>query len=300
MSRAAVVANPTKFDDIGAFRKALCAAMAGYGWSEPLWLETTAGDPGEGQARAAAQAGVDLIVSIGGDGTITACAAGVAGTGVPLAIIPAGTGNLLARNLGLPMDMGEALEVALTGADHQIDVGLANGKPFVAMAGIGLDADMLNSTSESAKKRFGYAAYVVSVLRHLRDRPIRATLTADGGPPVRLRTSGIIVGNVGWLQAGLPLLPDAAPDDGVLDVVGLPARGRVRWLTFALHVLLRHRTEQIFRAAFTSLRIDVDREHMWEVDGEVIGRARRLDITLHAEKLTLRAPVARRGAGPAA
>jgi diacylglycerol kinase (ATP) len=292
-SRAAVVANPTKFDDIGAFRESLCSVMGEHGWSEPLWLETTADDPGEGQARAAARAGVDLIVGTGGDGTITSCAAGVAGTGVPLAIIPAGTGNLLARNLGLPMDAGEALEVALTGADQQIDVGLANGKPFVAMAGIGLDADMLDSTSEAAKKRFGYAAYVVSVLRHLRDRPMRATLTADSGPPVRLRTSGIIVGNVGWLQAGLPLLPDAAPDDGVLDVVVLPARGWASWLAFALHVLLRHPTEQVFRATFTRLRIDIDREHMWEVDGEVIGRTRRLDITLHDEKLTLRALAAR-------
>lgn len=300
MSRAAVVANPTKIDDIGAFRESLCSAMAEHGWTDPLWLETTPDDPGEGQARAAAKAGVDLIVGTGGDGTITSCAAGVAGTGVPLAIIPAGTGNLLARNLGLPMDLGQAIETALTGADQQIDVGLANGRPFVAMAGIGLDADMLNSTSESAKNRFGYAAYVVSALRHLRDRPVRATLTADGGPPVRLRTSGIIVGNVGWLQAGLPLLPDAAPDDGVLDVIALPPRGGVRWLTFALHVLLRHRTEQIFRATFTRLRIDIDREHMWEVDGEVVGRTRRLDITLHAEKLTLRAPVSRPAAEPTA
>ena len=289
-SRAAVVANPTKFDDIGAFRESLCSAMGEHGWSDPLWLETTADDPGEGQARAAAQAGVDLIVGTGGDGTITSCAAGVAGTGVPLAIIPAGTGNLLARNLGLPMDPGDALEVALTGADKQIDVGLANGKPFVAMAGIGLDADMLNSTSEAAKKRFGYAAYVVSALRHLRDRPIRATLTADDGPPARLRTSGIIVGNVGWLQAGLPLLPDAKPDDGVLDVVVLPARGWAGWLAFALHVLLRRPVGQVFRATFTRLRVDLDREHMWEVDGEVIGRTRRLDITLHAERLTLRTP----------
>ena len=293
MSRAAVVANPTKFDDIGEFRQSVCAAMADHGWSDPLWLETTADDPGEGQARAAARAGVDLIVGTGGDGTITSCAAGVAGTDVPLAIIPAGTGNLLARNLGLPMDVSEALEVALTGTDQQIDVGLANAIPFVAMAGIGLDADMLNSTSESAKRRFGYAAYVVSVLRHLRDRPIRATLTADGGPPVRLRTSGIIVGNVGWLQAGVPLLPDAAPDDGVLDLVVLPARGGLSWLAFALHVLLRHRTEQVFRATFTRLRIDIDRAQMWEVDGEVMGRTRVLDITLHAEKLTLRAPASR-------
>ena len=298
--RAAVVANPTKYDDIGQFRTWLCGAMAERGWAEPLWLETTPDDPGQGQAKAAAAAGADVVIATGGDGTVTAVASGLAGSAIPMAIIPAGTGNLLARNLNLPMDREEALRIALVGTDHQIDVGLANGTPFVAMAGLGLDADMLNSTSESAKQRFGYAAYVVSVARHLRDRPIRATVRADDGPPQRLRTSGIIVGNVGWLQAGLPLFPEAAPDDGVLDVVVLPPRGWASWLAFTLHVLLRRPNAQIFRASFTELRIQIDRDHMWEVDGEVTGRTRSLDIRLHAEKLTLRTAMPAQEAGQAA
>jgi diacylglycerol kinase family enzyme len=289
VKRAAVVANPAKFADIGPFRQWLCAAMAEHGWAEPLWLETTPGQPGQAQARSAAAAGADVVISAGGDGTVTACASGLAGSGVPLAIIPAGTGNLLARNLDLPMDRNEALLIALEGTDRQIDVGLANGVPFVAMAGLGLDADMLGSTGEAAKRRFGYAAYVVSVLRHLRDRPIRATVTAGPGPPQRLRTSGIIVGNVGWLHGGLPLFPGAEPDDGVLDVVVLPPRGWAGWLSFALHVVLRRSSARVLRATFTELRIDIDREHMWEVDGEVIGATRELDVRLHADRLTLRA-----------
>lgn len=294
-----MVANPTKFDDIGPFREWLCGAMTSRGWAEPLWLETTPDDPGQGQAKAAAEAGVDVVIATGGDGTVTACASGLAGSSTPMAIIAAGTGNLLARNLDLPMDREAALRVAMEGNDHQIDVGLANGTPFVAMAGIGLDADMLGSTSESAKRRFGYAAYVASVLKHLRDRPVRATVTADNGQPERLRTSGIIVGNVGWLQAGLPLFPEAKPDDGVLDVVTLPPRGWAGWLAFALHVVLRRPTARILRATFTELRIQIDREHMWEVDGEVIGRTRGLDIRLHAEKLTLRTTMPAQEAGPA-
>jgi YegS/Rv2252/BmrU family lipid kinase len=292
VNRAAVVANPTKFDDLAGVRAALCAAMAEFGWADPLWLETTADDPGEGQAKQAALAGVDLVLGTGGDGTITACAAGLAGTGVPLGIIPAGTGNLLARNLGLPMELGQALQVALTGTDRLVDVGIANGRTFVAMAGLGLDARMLSSTSESAKRRIGWAAYVLSALQHLRDRPIRLVIETDGGRQVRRQTAGIIVGNVGWLQGGLPLLPDAEPDDGRFDLIVLPASGLAGWLALALHLFGRRETGRVFRATFTRLRVLADREHMWEVDGEVIGRTRDLSIALHEDKLVLRVPAA--------
>jgi YegS/Rv2252/BmrU family lipid kinase len=292
MSRAAVIANPAKVDDLEKFRDQVRAAMTERGWTEPLWLETTPEDPGEGQARAAVRAGVDVVVASGGDGTVTSCATGLAGSGTPLAVIPAGTGNLLARNLGLPLDLGEALVVALTGTDQKLDLGIANGKPFLAMAGLGLDAKMLDSTSEPAKARFGWAAYAASVLAHLRDQPMRVSLRADGGPPLRRRASGVIVGNVGWLQGGLPLLPDAKPDDGRLDVVVLTAQGWASWLAVAAHVLLRRRGEtgRVARSTFRDLRIDVDREHPWELDGELMGRTRRLAITIHPEKLLLRVP----------
>ena len=106
MSRAAVVVNPTKLEDDEAFRQSVRQAMGDHGWDEPLWLETTAEDPGLGQAKSAVSAGVELVLACGGDGTVAACAEGVAGTGVGLAIIPLGTGNLLARNIGLPLGRG--------------------------------------------------------------------------------------------------------------------------------------------------------------------------------------------------
>jgi len=113
--RAAVVANPTKHDDITRLRDTVRAAMSEHGWDEPVWLETTAEDPGTGQAAQAVRDGVDLVLACGGDGTVTACANGVAGSGIPLGILPLGTGNLLARNLGLPLDIDAALVAALTG-----------------------------------------------------------------------------------------------------------------------------------------------------------------------------------------
>ena len=291
MSRAAVVVNPTKLDDDEAFRKSVRRAMDDHGWDEPLWLETTAEDPGRGQAQAGVSAGVDLILACGGDGTVTACAEGVVGTGVPLAIIPMGTGNLLARNVGLPTDLDEALAVALGGVQQPVDAGRVNGTLFVVMAGLGLDAQMLDGASEPLKKRLGWFAYAISAVRHLGDRPVRVTLSADGGRSRRMRARALIVGNVGWLRGGLPLLPDARPDDGMLDAVVLIAGGPARWLAVAAAIVLRRAAHgKIYRVTFTELRVSLDHEQPWEIDGEVMGSSRQLTVVAQPGALLLRMP----------
>ncbi len=289
--RAAVVANPTKHDDVAMLRDMVRWAMSEHGWDEPLWYETTAHDPGAGQAAQAVRDGADLVLACGGDGTVTACAAGVAGSGTPLGILPLGTGNLLARNLGLPLDLDAALVTALTGSDRRLDAGSANGHMFVVMAGLGFDAKMLGGSSEPLKKRLGSAAYVLSGLRHLRDRPVRVSLVADGGPPLRVRASAVIVGNVGWLQGGIRLLPDALPDDGTLDAVVLTARGWAGWLRLATRVLLRRKSPgQMTWMQFQRLTISTDREQPWELDGEVMGGTKRLMVTALPGRLVLRVP----------
>ena len=290
-SRAAVVANPTKYGDRGKFRDMISAAMSEHGWSEPLWLDTTADDPGQGMTGTAVAEQVDLVLACGGDGTVTACAEGLAGSGIPLGVLPLGTGNLLARNLGLPLDLGAALVVALTGADRRLDVGHANGRPFVVMAGIGIDAKMLGSASPRLKRRLGWAAYAVSAVRHLGDRPMLVRLNADGGMRLRRRAGGVIVGNVGRLQGGVPLLPDAAPDDGLLDAVVLTARGWPAWAVLAARVVLhREPGDRVRRYQFRELRLRLDKPQPWELDGEVMAAARELVVTVGPGRLRLRMP----------
>jgi YegS/Rv2252/BmrU family lipid kinase len=291
MNRAAVVVNPTKLDDYEAFRKSVVRAMEDHGWGEPLWQETTPEDPGRGQAEKAVSAVVDLLIACGGDGTVTACAEGVAGTGVPLAVIPLGTGNLLARNVGVPMGLEEALEVALAGGQQPVDAGRANGKLFLVMAGLGLDARMLDDTSEPLKKRLGWLAYALTAVRHLADRPMKVTVSADGGRPRRHRASALIIGNVGWLQGGVPLLPDARPDDGVLDAVVLIAGGLAGWLAVAADILLRRRAHGgTHRIRFAELQVTLNPEQPWELDGEVMGSTKRLTVVAEPGALLLRVP----------
>jgi diacylglycerol kinase (ATP) len=290
LRRAAVVIHPGKHDDVDGFQAAVRRVMSEYGWAEPLWLETTPEEPGERLAREAVQSGVDVVLASGGDGTISACAGGMAGSGIPLALLPCGTGNLLARNLSLPLSVDEALTVALTGSDRRLDLGTANGRPFVVMAGIGFDAELLVGASEELKTRLGWAAYVLSALRHLGDHPARVRLRADGGPPRRCWASGVVIGNVGELPGGVSLLPDAVPDDGLLDVVVLMARGWLGWLQLATDVLLRRKSGHLRHLTCRELLVEVGRQWRWEVDGEVAGSTRQLEITMQPGALLVRVP----------
>jgi YegS/Rv2252/BmrU family lipid kinase len=289
--KAAVIVNPTKHENLPAFRAMVSAAMARQDWTEPLWLETTPDETGRGLAQAALASQVDLVLASGGDGTVTACAEGLAGSGVPLGVLPAGTGNLLARNLGLPLSLEEALAMSLGGTDRRLDVGSANGRTFVAMAGLGFDAELLDSTGEPLKRRLGWAAYAVSGLRHLADRPVRASVRADGGPVLRRRASSVLIGNVGALQGGVSLLPGAEPDDGMLDLLVLTARGLAGWAALAMDVLLRRRrTRHVARIAFRELHVMLDRPQLWELDGEVIGHTRQLRVSVRPGALLVRVP----------
>ena len=291
MKRAAVIVHPRKHHDLAGFRADVTATMTGQGWAEPLWLETSPDDTGERLATMAVASGVDLVISSGGDGTVTACAGGVAGSGVPLGVLPSGTGNLLARNLGLPLKLDAALAVALTGAERRLDVGVANGRPFVVMAGIGFDAALLASVSEKLKTRAGWHAYAFSALRHLWDRLTRVEVRVDGGPPMRRLASDVVVGNVGTLQRNVRLLPDAVPDDGVLDVAVITAWGVGAWIGLVADVLLlRRKTSRLHRLTCRELVVDSRRPRPWEVDGDVIGATRQLRVSVRPGDLLVRVP----------
>jgi diacylglycerol kinase family enzyme len=217
----------------------------------------------------------------------------LSGCGIPMALLPAGTGNLLARNLGLPLgDMEAALRIGVSGRTTEIDVGVVEGRKFAVMAGLGFDAAMMRDAPEGLKRTVGWPAYVVSGGKHLRGRGIPVSITVDDGEPMHRRVRTVVVGNVGKLTVGIPLLPDARPDDGYLDVVVISPRNMVDWARVAGRVLRRtdvpDRRMERFRAR--RVLIEARRPEPRQLDGDVIEDSRTMDISIEPKALKVRVP----------
>lgn len=294
---AAVVVNPSKFPDDGAqVRKDVVAACRRHGWREPLWLETTAESPGAEQAKDAVSQGASLVMACGGDGTVRQVAEVLEGTDIPLGLLPAGTGNLLARNIGMDVvDMNSAIEVALTGMDLKMDVGHISfdDKPpsvFLVMAGMGFDADVMRSAPEDLKAKVGPLAYAVTGLRHLNGKRTRVDLQVDGTPRGRRRIRAFIVGNCGKLVGNLVLMPDAEIDDGLLDAVSVAPNGIVGWSNVVVSVVTRdrrgHRTFERFRGR--RIVMTAVEPLPAEIDGDPVGDALKFESWVDPQSLTVK------------
>lgn len=288
---AAFVVNRTLVRDPARFTQVCRAAAAAHGW-ETLFLPTTRDDRGDGLARRAAAAGARLVFAVGGDGTVRACASALAGTGVRLAIVPRGTANLAAHALGIPHRLGAALATGFGPAERAVDLGVADGTGFTAMAGIGVDAAVVATTRRLLKLRLGWLAYAEAGLVHLRGRLDRFTVRLDGGKPLERRARAVVVGNAGLLPGGFVLLPDARPDDGMLDVGILAPPGVAGWGSVGYRVLTRSRRDDRCLERFRVRRVEITAtaDLPREADGELLPPGRSLTVTLRPAALLVRVP----------
>jgi YegS/Rv2252/BmrU family lipid kinase len=293
----AIVVNPTKVES--GTRRQIASICTGLGWAEPLWFETTVEDPGTGQAREAVERGADVVLACGGDGTVRAVAETLAGTGVAMGLVPAGTGNLLARTIGTPQELAAATRVALVGDDRKIDVGRVTvdgseeERLFLVMAGTGFDAAIMANTPEALKVRVGPLAYVISGFRAMRGRRTRVTLTFDDEQPLRRRTRTVLVGNSGTLLGGLVLMPSATIDDGRLDVVNIAPKSFVGWFAVAGRVITRRRGghERVEHWQARTIVIEADVPQPSQLDGDPIGDVAEMRIRVDPGALVMRVPV---------
>jgi diacylglycerol kinase family enzyme len=292
-----VILNPIKVGDPDEFRGKVDAALTERGFDDSLWLETTEDDAGTTMAKRAIDEAVDLVVVAGGDGTVRVVCAELARTGIPVAVLPAGTGNLLARNLGISLDLDVALTETLDGSEQRIDSVQVEGDQlgtdrFVVMAGLGLDAAIIADAPDRLKKHVGWAAYVVSTVKNLNHPFVRVEITIDDQPPVRRRARTVVIGNVGTLQANIPLLPDAKPDDGKIDLVVLAPRRVSHWPRLALSLVIKSMQEGRHIERFTgqTIRVKASTTVRRELDGDQITNGSTLTATVDPAALLVRVP----------
>jgi len=233
---------------------------------------------------------------VGGDGTVRACAHHLAGTGAPLAVVARGTANLFAKSLGIPSRLAEALGTGFGGSERLVDMAEADGSPFVAMAGMGIDAEVVHSTPHLMKEHFGWAGYALAALPHLAGAANEVTVHLDGAEPFVRQARSVVVGNVGILPGGVTLLPGASLDDGLLDVGVLVPAGLLGWAGVARRVVAGRSSGgpvEHYKARHVEVR---SKSPLWrQVDGDVIGRGFGLCISVHHKALLVRVPLAPTG-----
>ncbi len=237
--RAALVYNPIKVD-AAALRSIVERESDAAGWAAPLFYETAVDDLGQAVTAQALSDGASAILAAGGDGTVRAVAEALVDTGIPLTIVPSGTGNLLARNLLLPLTPPDAMvRATFSGNRYSIDVGIADlHRPdgsreehaFVVMGGMGMDAAMIANTNAELKKRLGWIAYVDGAARSLlSSKPFRVIYEVTGQRIRAGKVQSVLFANCGSLPAGLTLIPEASVADGQLDVAVIQPRGLFGW-----------------------------------------------------------------------
>lgn len=289
--RVAVVANPvSSAEEAGSFRSLLRERGL-----DTMWWETTEADPGSLQTQEAVKAGADIVVACGGDGTVRACAESLVGTNLPLAVLPSGTGNLLVRNLELPEEAAAVVDLICNGKSTLIDTGIASGETFIVMAGTGLDARVMDGTARGAKDVLGSAAYFLEGARQLFKEPVSAEIYLDDELYAEADWAVILVGNLGHLQAGLEVFPDASPTDGVLDVLAVEADSNPEVLRAGFDALFgngQHPSLHRKSATRTVVKIDKGSTAQYQLDGEVRPPTRTLEIEVRPASLTVMVPEA--------
>ncbi|WP_408897213.1 YegS/Rv2252/BmrU family lipid kinase [Nocardioides sp. R1-1] len=296
--RLAVVLNPIKVESVEQFQAMVSQMALETGWNAPRWYLTTVEDSGTGQAEQAAVDGADLVIVCGGDGTVREVCAELAGTGIPVGVVPAGTGNLLARNLEIPLFIRAAIDIALTGQDRAIDMVEVDGdgiEPthFMVMAGMGFDAAIMEGVNEDLKKKVGWLAYVLSALKGLMFPAMRLEVSVDDMPFTKHRARTCVIGNVGSLQGGMNLIPDASIDDGQLDVVLLYPRRFLSWIPLVLRVLTRREHnagESVARMTGRKVVVRASGEVPRQLDGDTIGVGSELRMECVHGRVLVRVP----------
>ena len=286
----AVVAHCRK--SFGGGLPELRKVLAQEGIADPRWHEVKKSRRAPEYARRAAARGVDVLFVWGGDGTVQRCIDAVAGTDTAVAILPAGTANLLATNLQIPDDLAQAVRIGLHGDRRRLDTGSVNGEHFTVMAGAGFDARMISEADRGLKDHLGRAAYLYTGMKNLRAPRMKATVEVDGKRFFKGPVSCVLAGNVGTILGGIKAFPEARPDDGLLELGVVTAKNPVEWArTFGKLALGRAEESRFVGVTHgTKFTIRFDHKVPYELDGGARPARKDLRIKARPDSITICVP----------
>jgi diacylglycerol kinase (ATP) len=296
MSTVAVVAHSGK--TIGGGLLELRRELERQGVSDPLWHEVPKSRKAPPQVRRALEDGADLVFVWGGDGMVQRCIDALDGEKAALAVVPAGTANLFATNLGIPQDIEQAVRIGLHGPRRRLDVGRMNGERFAVMAGAGFDAQMIREADAGLKDRIGRVAYVWTGVNQLGRKPFEVKITVDGSTWFEGKASSVILGNVGQLFAGVEAFEDAQPDDGLLELGVVTADSTLDWARTIARTAVgsSHASPFVRVTKARSAAVKFDRKVLYELDGGDRKKVKELEVEVEPAAIDVCVPARKEAA----
>jgi diacylglycerol kinase (ATP) len=278
VTSVAVVAHRDKV--LGGGLSELRQTLIENGVTDPLWYEVPKSAKAPKCVRKAVKLGADLVFVWGGDGMVQRCIDAVADSSVTIAILPAGTANLLATNLDIPKDLAQAVAIGLHGSRRSLDVGVLNGERFAVMAGAGFDARIMGGVDSAAKEHFGRLAYFGSSARAMRSGRRQMKIKVDGEVWFDGKASCVLFGNVGTVTGGLRIFPDAQPDDGLLEIGVVTAHRLLDWLRVLTRIVSHDpaKSPTISMTHGRKFSVRLDRSLPFELDGGARTKTRKLRV----------------------
>lgn len=290
MPRVAVLAHEGK--TLGGGLDSLRKELHEAGIEEFLWYEVPKSRKAPKKARKAMEEGAEILFVWGGDGMVQRCIDATAGSSIPIAILPAGTANLLATHLRIPKDVAACVQMGLHGPRTKMDLGRLNGERFAVMAGVGLDSLMIRETKPSLKRRLGRLAYLWAGAKELDDAHVNARIKVDGNHWFEGPVGCILAGNLGSIFGGVTLFEKADPHDGILDLGVVTADGLGEWARTLAKTVIGHPKSSPF-VEFTQgrkMKIKLSHALPYEVDGSLRKPTKRLSFKVEEAGVTLCVP----------